>query len=803
MANPILDLFARLRAKDDTPRVLRSAEKRFGSLGDRIRKIFTPLRGIAGASLFVGIQAGIAAVRKLGQSFGWIVGVNRETQTLRASLETVTGSASAARSAFADLDEFATETPFQVEALAQAYVRLKALGLDPSIDALRSYGNTAAVMGRRLENVVEAVADAVTGEFERLKEFGILARSTEDTVKLTFQGVTTEIGKNAEEIEEYLRNIGDINFAGGMKRQMDTLGGAFSNLQVAQGRAARAFGESGFNDSLQDLATSMTKVVEQSGPFLSFLGKVVAIPLRGAAAVTDFAASVMRAFNVLGGDTRPDTIKHQIEVVEALLASATGPNPPFAGQLLDQHIKGLRGQLERLRGLLAGDPARVLEARLDADLAETGEFYRQLEEDQAEAEGRLGVERRRAALVDEIERQRRNMALAEERKYRDGLREKNSEIEYAAALRQRPDAHRELLEEAHSRGVRTRILPSESLSEFEASDRLTPEERNTLRLTRLDLGRKRAEEDATAAMDKRKRAAKDLGRLLAAEAARRHTSYEREIAAAEEWKRQALQNARVLGIADEEYTQWVEARTQQRINAAKEEHAERQRIAAEEAALEARRRALAASDSPTDGIREGLRRFTEDTRSAAEEWAEVTEQAAQRMSASLTEFVRSGKLNFGGLVDYIIQESIRLSVVDPLIKGLANFFAGPAVSAAGLTTAQHQAIRAHSGGIVGEGALRWPRFHRGGLASDEVPAILQRGEGVFTRPQMAALAPAAPVEVTVEVVNRTPRPVAATQGGQRMDGRRLVVGVVLDEMEPGGAISKALTNNFGLRPSAA
>ncbi len=55
----------------------------------------------------------------------------------------------------------------------------------------------------------------------------------------------------------------------------------------------------------------------------------------------------------------------------------------------------------------------------------------------------------------------------------------------------------------------------------------------------------------------------------------------------------------------------------------------------------------------------------------------------------------------------------------------------------------------HSGGIVGtEGGSRWvdprvfhgaTRYHTGGIAGDEVPAVLQAGEGVFTAGQMAAL----------------------------------------------------------------
>ncbi|MBF0417658.1 MAG: hypothetical protein HQL86_05345 [Magnetococcales bacterium] len=57
----------------------------------------------------------------------------------------------------------------------------------------------------------------------------------------------------------------------------------------------------------------------------------------------------------------------------------------------------------------------------------------------------------------------------------------------------------------------------------------------------------------------------------------------------------------------------------------------------------------------------------------------------------------------------------------------------------------------HGGGVAGDVGsqrnlplpvfARAPRFHGGGLASDEVPAILQRDEGVFTPSQMRRLAP--------------------------------------------------------------
>ena len=47
--------------------------------------------------------------------------------------------------------------------------------------------NTASAMGKIVEQFVEAVADASTGEFERLKEFGIKASSEGDRQPLRFR----------------------------------------------------------------------------------------------------------------------------------------------------------------------------------------------------------------------------------------------------------------------------------------------------------------------------------------------------------------------------------------------------------------------------------------------------------------------------------------------------------------------------------------------------------------------------------------------------------------------------------------
>ncbi|MCM8530660.1 MAG: hypothetical protein NE330_05815, partial [Lentisphaeraceae bacterium] len=122
---------------------------------------------------------------------------------------------------------------------------------NPSERALRSYGDTASAMGKDLNQLIEAVADATTGEFERLKEFGIKARSEGDNVSFTFKGVTTTIGKNAAEIEEYLTKLGEVNFAGAMSERMDTLNGAMSNFMDQVDNLFRSFGDGALGDAMK------------------------------------------------------------------------------------------------------------------------------------------------------------------------------------------------------------------------------------------------------------------------------------------------------------------------------------------------------------------------------------------------------------------------------------------------------------------------------------------------------------------------------------------------------------------------
>ena len=225
-------------------------------------------------SAFGGLRGIIAAVG-LGALANGTVRTIAEFDRLRSVLATLEGGAAAGNSRFDQIKQFATETPFQLTEVVTAFTRLKSQGLDPSNAALMSYGNTAAAMGKSLGQFVEAVADASTGEMERLKEFGIKSRDAGNSVIFTFQGVSTEVSKSGGEIERYLQSIGNNQFAGAIERQMNTLGGAFSNVQDTVANFADAVGTGGLGAALRGVMQDFTAASQGSGNFASQLGDVL------------------------------------------------------------------------------------------------------------------------------------------------------------------------------------------------------------------------------------------------------------------------------------------------------------------------------------------------------------------------------------------------------------------------------------------------------------------------------------------------------------------------------------------------
>ena len=155
----------------------------------------------------------------------------KEFATYEAVLKNATGSTKAAASAMKMIQTLAADTPASVAEWTQAYIKLINRGITPAKEELIQMGDIASSQGKDIDQFIEALLDAMTGENERLKEFGITAKKNGETTAFTFRGVTTEVQNTDQAIKNYILSLGNLQgIQGAMATQMQELAGLESNL---------------------------------------------------------------------------------------------------------------------------------------------------------------------------------------------------------------------------------------------------------------------------------------------------------------------------------------------------------------------------------------------------------------------------------------------------------------------------------------------------------------------------------------------------------------------------------------------
>jgi len=107
-----------------------------------------------------------------------------------------------------------------------------------------------------LRQMTEAVADAATFQFERLKEFGIKAQKVGDTVEFIFRNEKKVVKANSLEIVKYLESIGDAHsgvFPGAATEKMKNFNGVLSNTKDKFATLSSEIFNGGLGDGLADI----------------------------------------------------------------------------------------------------------------------------------------------------------------------------------------------------------------------------------------------------------------------------------------------------------------------------------------------------------------------------------------------------------------------------------------------------------------------------------------------------------------------------------------------------------------------
>lgn len=209
-----------------------------------------------------------------GYGFSSVAGSALETakafERYEVQLKTLTGSQEAAQAAMEWISDFTRTTPYELDAVTTAFAKLTAYGVDART-WLATLGDTAGSMGKSLNDAVEMLADALTGEFERLKEFGVRASQSGDQVTFSWRQNGQDMVLTAEKTQSGISNaLGRIftRFQGGMAEQSKTLDGLWSNFLDTWTAIERKVMAAGIlaeiKSQLDDLTQAMGQWVDQN-----------------------------------------------------------------------------------------------------------------------------------------------------------------------------------------------------------------------------------------------------------------------------------------------------------------------------------------------------------------------------------------------------------------------------------------------------------------------------------------------------------------------------------------------------------
>ena len=227
-----------------------------GGLGGKIAKLKGPL---------IGATAGLVA---MGVAINKVAQVGMQFEDLKDSLDVVFGSIEKGNEAMEKVFTFAQTTPFQIETATKAFIALKSAGIEPSMEMLQTFADTASVSVDQLgtfEALIRMVQRSASGgmgleELNMISDrgidvLGILGRK----LNLTKDDIA-KFGKSAEGaaimVEALTEGLNET-FGGAMETKMDNLSTKASNMTIAFKQLADQLYKSGLDDLLKSMADTM------------------------------------------------------------------------------------------------------------------------------------------------------------------------------------------------------------------------------------------------------------------------------------------------------------------------------------------------------------------------------------------------------------------------------------------------------------------------------------------------------------------------------------------------------------------
>ena len=239
--------------------------------------------GAAGAGMAAGMaKAKVGAVAlaaslfAIGKGISTIAQVGMGFEDLKDSLDQVFGSVQKGDAAMNKVFQFAQTTPFQIETATKAFIALKSAGIEPSMDMLQTFADTASVSVDQLgtfEALIRMVQRSASGgmgleELNMISDRGIdVLGILGDKLNLTKDDIA-KFGKTAEGAAEMVKALTEgLNekFGGAMEAKMDNLSTKTSNMVIAFKQLADEVFKTKLGDTLKTLTDRLTDFANAAG----------------------------------------------------------------------------------------------------------------------------------------------------------------------------------------------------------------------------------------------------------------------------------------------------------------------------------------------------------------------------------------------------------------------------------------------------------------------------------------------------------------------------------------------------------
>ncbi|CAB4137094.1 Bacteriophage lambda, GpH, tail tape measure, C-terminal [uncultured Caudovirales phage] len=225
-----------------------------------------------------GLKSSIAGIGSVLASSFAIAGFTRlsaQLDDLRRTFQTLYKDTQIGGDAFDDVKKLASELGLEIGVLAESVVKLKAAGITPTVAQLRLFADVASVSTDKI-GALQSITDLFTRtmggglgleELERLQDRGIpvydilIQKLGKSRLELSEFGKTA---KGAEVIRAALQEGLNERFGGAAANRADSLSTAMTRLKNAFQEAVDVAGQSGLSQAISDIANYTSEWIKKN-----------------------------------------------------------------------------------------------------------------------------------------------------------------------------------------------------------------------------------------------------------------------------------------------------------------------------------------------------------------------------------------------------------------------------------------------------------------------------------------------------------------------------------------------------------